>query len=307
MRGIQKCGELRTKDNIIAMKTLPKAIFGLFTIGGFLLAVALATPANATTFTLTDLNSSAQINDASQAGMSNWTVNGVNQLSQQWFWFRVGSSGAQASIDTLPLVSAIASDTNANPGNDTLTLRYGSATTFFIDIKYTLNGSASSGSDMGEQISITNKSTTSPLDFHFFQYTNFDLNGTPAGDNVTLLNSNTVRQSKGSTVIAETVTTPAANHYELGLTTDSPNTLFRLNNVNGLTLNDQPTGPNPTRGPGDATWAFEWDPTIGANSTFQISKDKNLSIPEPGTSALIITVGTAFAGLSFLRKLSRRC
>jgi len=305
MRGIQKCGELRIRYNVSFMKTLPKAIFGLQTIGALFLAVALATPADATTFTLTDLNSSAQIDDAAQRGMFNWTVNGVNQLTQQWFWFRLGSTGGQSSIETLPLLAATASDTNSNGQNDTLFLSYGSTTGLQIDVRYTLRGTASSGSDMQEQINITNNGSVT-LDLHFFQYTNFDLNGTPAGDTVALLNAppnNTVRQSKGSTVIAETVTSPAANHYELGLTTDSPNTLTRLNSGSPITLLDGAT----TRGPGDATWAFQWDQSLAPGATLQISKDKNLAIPEPGTSALIITMGTAFAGLTFLRKWSRRC
>jgi len=265
------------------------------------LAVALVTPADAITFTLTDLNSSAQIDDASQAGMFNWTVNGTNQLAQQWFWFRLGSTGGQSSIDTLPLLAATASDTNSNGFNDTLFLSYGSTTGLEIDVRYTLRGTASSGSDMQEQINITNNSTSS-LDLHFFQYTNFDLNGTPAGDTVTLTNTpttNTVDQSKPGALMSETVHTPLANHYELGLTTDSPNTLTRLNSGSPITLLDGAT----TRGPGDATWAFEWDQSLAPGGTLQISKDKTL-VPEPGTLALI---GTAFAGLAFLRKWSRHC
>jgi PEP-CTERM motif len=276
------------------MKTFPKAILGLLKIGVLLLGVALVTPADATMFTLTDLNSSAQIHDASQSGMSSWTVNGVNQLAQQWFWYRTGSSGGQSSIDTLPLLAATASDTNGNGQLDTLFLSYGSTSGLQIDVRYTLRGTASSGSDMQEQINITNNST-STLDLHFFQYTNFNLNGTPAGDTVSLINANTVRQSKSGALISETVATPAANHYELGLTTDSPNTLTRLNSGGPITLLDGAT----TRGPGDATWAFEWDRSLAPGATLQISKDKNLQIPEPGTLTLI---AMGFVGLAFLRK-----
>jgi hypothetical protein len=283
------------------MNTVRKTVWGALITGALFLAMAHVGPANAAVFTLTDLNSSSQIDDASQAGMFNWTVNGVNQLSKQWFWSRIGSSGGQSSIDTLTLLGATASDTNGNGLNDTLFLRYGNdatASLFEIDVRYTLRGTASSGSDMQEQITIDNNSTSSSLDLHFFQYTNFDLNGSSAGDTVTLTNPNTVRQSKGTTTIAETVASPAANHYELGLTTDSPNTLTRLNSGSPITLSDGAT----TRGPGDATWAFEWDQLIAPGGTFQISKDKNLTIPEPGTLSLIGTAGTVFAGLTLLRR-----
>src|SRR5208337_545666 len=52
-------------------------------------------------YTLSSGNSSVSIDLGSQAGMYNWTVDGQNQLNQQWFWYRVGSSGPEASIDTI--------------------------------------------------------------------------------------------------------------------------------------------------------------------------------------------------------------
>ena len=56
---------------------------------------AVASPIN-----LVDQNSSVTIDPTSQAGVDNWTVNGVNQLYQEWFWYGVGSSG-DLSIDQL--------------------------------------------------------------------------------------------------------------------------------------------------------------------------------------------------------------
>ena len=50
--------------------------------------------------TLTDGNSLAQIDPHSQAGMFNWSVQGLNQLYQQWFWYRT-DDGLQHSIDTI--------------------------------------------------------------------------------------------------------------------------------------------------------------------------------------------------------------
>jgi hypothetical protein len=46
-------------------------------------------------------------------------------------------------------------------------------------------------------------------------------------------------------------------------------------------------------GPGDVTWAYQWDVSVPVGGTFQISKDKNLSagvIPEPATVALLSVV-----------------
>ena len=53
-------------------------------IGLLALAVCgLAVPAQATVFTLVDDNSSAEIDAGSQAGMSKWTVDGVDHLAKQ--------------------------------------------------------------------------------------------------------------------------------------------------------------------------------------------------------------------------------
>ena len=55
---------------------------------------------------ITDQNSTASIQPNTQAGMFSWTVDGVNQLSKQWFWYAMGPRGASsppASIDTLTL------------------------------------------------------------------------------------------------------------------------------------------------------------------------------------------------------------
>src|ERR1700724_3769805 len=113
-----------------------------------LLAVAAST--RASPVHLTDKNSSATIDPSLQSGMSNWTVNGVNQLAQQWFWFRLGSTGPESSINTLPLLSATASDTNGNGLNDTLFLSYGSTSALQIDVTYSLQGTTAAGSSIGE-------------------------------------------------------------------------------------------------------------------------------------------------------------
>jgi hypothetical protein len=49
-------------------------------------------------YTLSAQDSSVQINLA--GGVSQWTIDGVNQLNQQWFYYSVGS-GPVYSIDTI--------------------------------------------------------------------------------------------------------------------------------------------------------------------------------------------------------------
>lgn len=235
--------------------------------------------------TLTDHNSVAQIDPYSPSGMFNWSVQGQNQLYQQWFWYRVGDAPGtmQHSIDTIsaPIVSLY--------GTREMSSLYTGAG-FTLSIDYLLTGGANVGvgqtanSDIGESIRINNTSATT-LVFHFFQYSDFDLGG-PSNDTVQLGRNlrgqfNDAIQSDPLAGLTETVTTPGANHGEVDT---FANTRTRLNTIANYTLNDN-AGPV---GPGDVTWALEWDLSIAPGGSALISKDKYLSVvvPEPSIVAL---------------------
>ncbi len=243
-------------------------------------------------------NSSASIDTGSSAGMFNWSVDGQNVLAQQWFWYRVGLT-AEAPINTLgvPVITT--------PDARTLYASYDNGS-YGVRVDYLLTGftAGSGNSDIAETITIFNHTAT-PLDFHFFQYSDFDLGG-PAGDQVALsVNSNPLSPSFGlyNTAtqmdpfagLTETVITPGANHGEVGIWNT---TLTKLNNGVADTLNDV-IGPTL---PGDVTWAFQWDFTIPAGSSLGISKAKALHlnlIPEPTTLAL---TALGIVGLALRRK-----
>ncbi len=250
-----------------------------FTFLVLLLAMALvvAPRAPAAVYTLTDLNSSVFIDDQSQAGAYNWTIDGVDILWQQWFWYRVGNVGGQTSLDALPVV--------ANQGTpESLDLTY-TGNGFTVAIEYDLTGGlpGTLTSDIAETITIHNTGTTS-LDFHFFQYSDFDLNQVNRADvvtiNPTLRFVDQVPFGMTGPMLTETIVTPRPSHAEANF---FANTLNALNSGNPLTLND-----NLIAGPGDVTWAFQWDKTIGAGGSFIISKDKNVApVPEPAPLALL--------------------
>ena len=173
---------------------------------------------------------------------------------------------------------------------------------FEIELRFILDGGrpGSGSSDMAELISINNLSGD-PLDISFFQYANFDLGGVPAGDTVVFTNPNTVRQSKGLLHLTETVLTPVSSHREADL---FPTTLTKLSDGLPTTLSDTPLI-GTSLGPGDVTWAFQWDVTVSPNSTFQISKDKKLNaipIPEPAGACLLLTGLLFSAALRTRRK-----
>jgi hypothetical protein len=282
------------------MKDATNSLTGLFfsfrrlTLG--LVFSAMTLPGTAQIITLADHNSTVQVDVGSQNGMFNWSVEGQNQLRQQWFWFGIGN-GPEAAINTISAASV------NTPNSRTLYTTYANVQ-LSIEIDYTLTGgSMGSGvSDIGESIRIHNLSA-SPLSLHFFQYSDFDLAGSLGGDSISLGKNlqntrfNDAYQTDGILALTETVVSPGANHGEAAF---FGQTLGELNDATQTILNDS-VGP---LGPGNVTWALQWDLNIAAGGTALISKDKYLEIPsgvtpEPSTFAL---TGLGLAAFILLKR-----
>lgn len=278
-----------------------RAFGKLMLAGAFATMMSLAVlTANADMITLSDSNASVFIDtqdgDGSPVGVQAFVVDGVDHLHEQWFWYRIGQTTAEAPIHTLNQVGITASDTNFDPGLDTLNVTYADpAGAFRISITYTLEGGlAGSGvATLAEGIRIENL-TSQALDFHFFQYSDFDLAGDSSNDTVVITNNNTAVQSKPSGTLTETVVTTAADRIQadvFSVLRDS------LNDAGTTTLNNVASF-----GPGDATWAFQWDRLLAPEglpgSDLVISKLKRVEIiPEPTTLSIL-----GLAGLAALRR-----
>jgi hypothetical protein len=247
---------------------------------------------------LTNGNSSVTINPTSSAGLENWSINGQNQINQEWFWFRVGGTGGQSSLDTLgsPKISLL--DTTGDGKDDTAMLTYGSSSGIQVTVTYSLTGgsNSSSTSDLGETIRINNNGSSS-VNYHLFDYANFNLGGSTTGQTVSITGANTATDT-GNGYSVQTVASPVASEYAAGL---HPTLLDEINSSSPATLSDSTSTSS-----GDGEFAFEWDPTIKMCSSFTMSVDQRFqgtivqAVPEP------IAAPIALMGLGGMAMTRRR-
>lgn len=262
-------------EELKMIKLASKALVLVLAVG---LCAALATPASAVT--LRDGNSELTL--TGPAGMTDWIVDGTDHLYEQDFYFRVGQS-AESRVASLTLAEQQVYDTNSSGQNDKLYLKYvGQAGK--IELVFTLRGGApdSNLSRICEKITITGLSREHPVTGAFFQYCDMDLAGTSGNDEARLLGPGAVAQQDTGVIpwtVAESVVSPTPDAWEIG-----PFASIR----NSLTDGSPTTLSNSTSplGPGDMTWAFQWNFSLAYGERFYIEKEKRLQdslIPEPLT------------------------
>jgi hypothetical protein len=259
-----------------------------------------ARPATASVYALGDDNSTAAFDpdfseNPSNNGILFWTVDKVNQLFHDSFWYRTGSTSGETSINALDLVKI----QQAQPADNKISALY-AGKDFEIGLDFKLDGGREGHgvSNLFEDISVTNTGSE-PLDFHLFNYTDFDLTNSGEQD-TTEIGSQKATQQNGVTFTTNVVE-PAANYYQ----TSTFPTL-----VNALE-DDTPTTLENLSGPltGDTDYAFQWDFVLDPKALFSINNTKSIAshttpeteptaVPEPTTTFGFIT----FIFLMFLHK-----
>ncbi len=250
---------------------------------------ALATDSS---ITLKDNNTEVTFSFQDKFGMKNWYVDGVSQLYRQQFYYRIGSTDYERPIDSLNLWNITQTSDNS------LSLVYGKRG-LKIEVSYLLSGGVegSGYSTISEQIKISNLSRRS-IDFHFFQFVDFDLAGEYLGDELLLIQNEDglftgAYQRKGNSYFGEELLSPGANRAQA-------DEVYPTWPLFDSLVDSQPTTLNNSAGPisGDPAWAFQWDQCIDAKGSFEISIVKTvypIPVPEPSVFAIVSLVGVVVA------------
>jgi len=235
--------------------------------------------ASATDYTLTDTNTTLTVRDSTGEGALHWFANGVDQAFQQTYMWRLGDSGTASYIQGLNFVGF------SQAASNQLSLNYTSNQGFNLTVKYLLTGGATEF-DLAEVVTVHNTSNGT-LNFRLFQFNDFDMAGTSYSDTVERLNSSSIRQSDGTSVLStiNQGVTPIPQFSEIGGFSVLQNNIL---NTNGYNLNTSAgNGIGETYSGSDCLYAFQWQKDIGAGNNFIVSSDKVLSAPVPEPASMV--------------------
>jgi hypothetical protein len=251
-------------------------------------ALAISQPLSSRAdISLTDGTSSVNINPGggvAPVGMNSWAIANQNQLNQQWFWYRVDNVALLDMNQTIDSISS--ASVNTYDGTRGARVLYANSYVSVL-VDYHLTGVSSLQSQIGESVTVQNVSAI-PLTFHFFQYSDFNLGGTLNGDSGGITQNtftgkyNVADQTKGAIAFQETVQTPGADaasiHMPASTIAGLLGTTSDLDNSIGST------------GPGNVSYAFEWNVTLAPGAQLLIGPSAFLNlnaVPEPSSLALI--------------------
>jgi len=240
----------------------------------------------ASVYTIGARDTSMQIDLA--GGISQWAIDGVNQLNLQTFYYSVGS-GPATSIYTLGLPSATTITTNLPKTIVTLDATYANST-LSVDTLFSLQSSpvGSGKATLAQTLTINNLSATTQV-FHFYQYSDFDLGGVSGVQNVQFSSNGSGQYyqvvqtgSSGTTLngVVAGVNGGTSVQSEVQAGWYNPEKFGLAGGTNVVTLNNTLAA-----GPDNVAYAYEWDATLAAGGSIIISEIQTV-VPEPSSVAL---------------------
>lgn len=274
------------------MKEQPSALKWL-ALGVPTLMSMVAVPALASTYTISQQNSSILVNTS--AGLQGYTINGVNQFGlggMQESFMRVGAVGSGTFYAVQPATPSPSIAITAPEGVGSFTSLNNAgvvATINYLLTGYPANGAQSGDSALNEQFNLDNTNST-PVTVQFITYADFNLGDQSSGQSATETGGNTVNQaSAGGMTLSQSIGQGTASGPDLYEVTNTENLLLALQNTPGYNLTQLDDSSAST---GNVNFAFEFDRTIPADSSINLSLNTTItSVPEPTSLAMLLSGG----------------
>lgn len=259
-----------------------------------------AQPASALTLTLNDGNSSAVFDD--QVGLTNWTVDGVNQVYQVSNFIRTGSDTQEFLVQPNP-----ASFTQN--GNNSASVVYNDpGFNYSVSLEYLLTGGANgSGAPTLTQTTTLANTSGSPLSLSLFTYNDLDVGGNFENDTATI---------NPATFVAEQV--DGINYLTISLDqtptlvqvgADQPSAAILNSLVDSAITNLSPAFTSGAPLSDGRNFAYQFNVTnLADNGTFAVTQTQtSQQVPfefSPTTGLLVL--GTWFGGNALRKRLKKK-
>ncbi len=272
-----------------------------------LLLLAAGVPASAADYDLLDGNASARISDRN--GATVWRVAPAvespagfsDNVFLSSYFIRVGGSGTEA-----PLLSALGTPV-ASAGSNSLRLDFANDT-LAATVEWSLTGACAGAAlaTLTKSVSFTNVGAAD-LDFHLFDYTDFDIRFNP------LAQADRARLVGPGRIVTTSSTIPFSIDARADVAPDryqisdflTPYFQFFIDQDGPTTLSNTPApGVGFPATPGDTAFVFQWDRIIAPGDSFSVRQVARYvptsAVPEPATWAFMI------AGFGLVGAAARR-
>lgn len=239
--------------------------------------------------------SSPAVGNSGICGVTDWVIDGKDQMDLEWFWIKAGNLVGRVGSGTSILTQQQSWGTGGVQEYTDATLGYK------MTVVWGLSDTGKGTSQLTELINVVNTGGTK--DFRFYEYTDFDLDGS-------VLDKVQPSFMVGSQYGTITQQSPLGITGEVGVLTSEAADRYEATTVHGTLIptiaagNDLANTPGVV-GPGDVEFALQWDrPGVLNNNGFGLTKSKtiNVRIPEAGSMVLF---GLGILGIGLARRFRK--